>query len=522
MNPSLASDVRSASEGFSPADVLLFPRSTKTDTAPAQSAGDRVEEDKKSSPRIIPREYAFMLAAVVMVGDLLVSCGAVYAGLQLREWQRLGAMFDSAHNPIVDGSLTAWSVGGGALFVWLMIFLKTYEADNLYRVQRWTKNILQSALIWSVLIWAFIGVFRVADFSPRIGVVYCLATLVSFLVLWRLVSFIFLIQPRVKETASSRVIMVGWNDRATHLRKAMRRDLAQLQEIIGCVPMPNGQFTTHPPTEVAVLGDYSALPQLVAECHADAVILSEVSCSYNEIQHLITFCQREMLNFQLVPEYFPALNSGLQVETTSGVPLLGVRQLPLDRTINRVFKRVMDIAGSVIGLCVCAFIIPPFALLVYLESPGPVFYRQLRTSRSGRTFYICKIRSMRIDAEATSGAVWCQKEDSRRLKIGAFMRRANIDELPQFWNVLTGDMSLVGPRPERPELIEKFKDTIPNYNARHEVRTAITGWAQIQGLRGDTDLKKRIEADLYYLENWSPLLDLYCIVATMFKIKNAH
>ena len=119
-----------------------------------------------------------------------------------------------------------------------------------------------------------------------------------------------------------------------------------------------------------------------------------------------------------------------------------------------------------------------------------------------------------MDAEATSGAVWCKKEDPRRLKIGTFMRKTNIDELPQFWNVLMGDMSLVGPRPERPELIEKFKDTIPNYNARHEVRSAITGWAQIQGLRGDTDLTKRIEADLYYLENWSLGGDISIIFRT--------
>jgi exopolysaccharide biosynthesis polyprenyl glycosylphosphotransferase len=302
----------------------------------------------------------------------------------------------------------------------------------------------------------------------------------------------------------------------------MRRDLAQLSEIIGCVPMPGGHFASPPPAEVAVLGDYSALPELATKCRANAVILSDVSCSSREIQHLIAFCQREMLNFQMVPEYFPALNSGLQVETASGVPLLGVRELPLDRTINRVCKRGMDIAGALVGLLVSSLIIPPFALLVYLESPGPIFFKQLRTSRSGRTFYIYKIRSMRIDAEAKSGAVWCQKDDPRRLKIGAFMRKTNVDELPQFWNVLVGDMSLVGPRPERPELIEKFKDTIPNYNARHEVRTAITGWAQIHGLRGDTDLKKRIEADLYYLENWSPVLDLYCILMTAFSHKNAH
>jgi exopolysaccharide biosynthesis polyprenyl glycosylphosphotransferase len=224
----------------------------------------------------------------------------------------------------------------------------------------------------------------------------------------------------------------------------------------------------------------------------------------------------------MVPEYFPALNSGLQVQTVSGVPLLGVSELPLDRTRNRVIKRAVDIFGAIVGLALSAPIIFVFGVMVYIESPGPVFYWQRRTSRAGRTFSICKVRSMRINAESGTGAVWCKKEDDRRLKIGAFMRKYNIDELPQFWNVFTGDMSLVGPRPERPELIEKFKDEIPNYNARHEVRAGLTGWAQIHGLRGDTDLSKRIEADLYYLENWSLMLDLYCIAATVFNHKNGH
>ncbi len=463
-----------------------------------------------------------MLAGVMMIGDWLVACMAIFFGLQLREWQRLGWTLAATTQPAIDSSLYLWSAAGGLLFVWLMVFFKTYEVANLYRIRRWSKNVLLSTFTWSVLIWACIGVFRVTEFSPRIGVVYCMGSLVGALFVWRLASFALLIQPRVKEAASLRVIMVGWNDKAAHLRRAMRRDLAQLEEIIGCVPMPGGRFATHPPQELAVLGDYSALPRLVKECQANAIILSDVSCSSREIQYLITFCQREMLNFQMVPEYFPALNSGLQVQTSSGVPLLGVRELPLDRTLNRVVKRVMDVVGALLGLCACAVIVPIFALLVYVESPGPVIYSQRRTSRSGRTFWIHKIRSMKMNAEAASGAVWCKKEDDRRLKIGTFMRKTNIDELPQFWNVLVGDMSLVGPRPERPELIEKFKDQIPNYNARHEVRSAITGWAQIHGLRGDTDLTKRIEADLYYLENWSPLLDLYCLAATMFKIKNAH
>ena len=129
---------------------------------------------------------------------------------------------------------------------------------------------------------------------------------------------------------------------------------------------------------------------------------------------------------------------------------------------------------------------------------------------------------MKLNAETGTGAVWAKQEDPRRLKIGTFMRKTNVDELPQFWNVLKGDMSLVGPRPERPELIERFKDEIPNYNVRHEVRAGLTGWAQINGLRGDTDLRQRIEADIYYLENWSVMLDLYCIFATFFKVKNAY
>ena len=472
--------------------------------------------------RSIPREKAYGLCALILMGDWLVACAAIFTGLTVRNWQRNGWVMDPKGLVDVHSPVAFWTLCGSILFTWFMVMLKTYEVANLYNLRRWSKNIARSIFLWAVAVWAFIGLFHISSFAPRLGVVYCLVPLVAMETLWRLVSFMFLIQPSVKESACSRVIVVGWNDKVAHLRKAMRRDLSQLGEIIGCVPMPGGYFATKPPAEVAVLGDYSAIPQIVSECNANSVILSDVSCPSREIQHQISYCQREMISFRMVPEYFPALNSGLQVQTLSGVPLLGISELPLDRTINRMVKRVIDIIGSLVGLFMCAFIIPPFALMVYLESPGPIFYRQRRTSRGGRTFDIFKIRSMKLDAETTSGAVWCKKEDPRRLKIGTFMRKFNIDELPQFWNVLIGDMSLVGPRPERPELIEKFKDEIRNYNARHEVRTGLTGWAQIQGLRGDTDLSKRIEADLYYLENWNVLVDFYCIFATFFKVKNAH
>ncbi len=509
----------SITEGFPGAapPVYSFPEGI-----PATTTADP-DSSVKTRPVISPREQAYQISGLLMIGDWAVSSAAIFAGLQLREWQRMGTIFDARHHIMASQMLLTWSVCGGAAFTWIMLMLKTYENTNLYRMQRMLKNLLRSILLWSVVIWAYIGLFRITDFTPRIGVLYCTVTLFGFLGLWRLISFTFLIQPSVKERVCSRAIVVGWNDTVSRLRKAMRRDLAQLDEIIGCVPSPSGLFGARPPPELAVLGDYAALPQIAAECSANSIILADCSCSAHEIQRLAAFCQRELLGFKMmVPEYFPALSSGVQVETVSGVPLLGVSKLPLDRTRNRVIKRIVDVCGAIIGLFFSAPVIFLFSLLVYLESPGPVIYRQRRTSRAGRTFVIWKIRSMKLDAEASTGAVWCTKKDDRRLRVGAFIRKYNIDELPQFWNVLKGDMSLVGPRPERPELIEKFKGDIPNYNARHEARAGLTGWAQIHGFRGDTDLTKRVEADLYYLENWSLMLDFYCMAATFFKNQNAH
>jgi len=227
------------------------------------------------------------------------------------------------------------------------------------------------------------------------------------------------------------------------------------------------------------------------------------------------------VQFKVVPSYFSILVSGLYLETISGIPILGVSRLPLDRMFNRLIKRLLDIVGSLMGLLLSAPIIAVFGTLVYLESPGPVLYRQRRLGRNGKTFHMVKLRSMRLDAEQNGQVGWSTKDDTRRLRIGAFMRKWNIDEVPQFWNVLKGEMSLVGPRPERPELIRNFKHQIPHYNARHTVKPGITGWAQVNGLRGDTDLAERIIHDLYYVEHWNLLFDLQTIFLTFFRNRNA-
>lgn len=463
------------------------------------------------------KERGYRMAAFLWVMDLLVAMVAIGVGLGVRAWQRgSGAEFfqdlESWGSPPWQ-----WIVAGGALYSILMLAFKAYDSGNLFRMHVWAMNTVKALGLWLIVSLALVGLLRSPEFAPRAGLVYSVVALAGFQLLWRLLAFVFLMQPRIREASLHRCIIVGWNEKAVQLRQALRHDTSQLCEIIGCVPDPHGRFAARPPGDLAVLGDFTDLARCANEFSATTVILADSSCSSRELENLIGLCQREMLDFQMVPGFFPALGTGLQVKLVNGVPLLGVSRLPLDRLANRMIKRTMDIVGALVGLAIALPIVGVFAVLVYLESPGPVLYRQFRTSRCGRRFCIYKIRSMRLDAEAATGAVWAKSDDPRQLKIGALMRRWDIDELPQFWNVLRGDMSLVGPRPERPELIAKFKEEIPNYNARHEIRAGLTGWAQVNGYRGDTDLCKRIEYDLYYLENWSPALDLQCMLATIFR-----
>jgi exopolysaccharide biosynthesis polyprenyl glycosylphosphotransferase len=291
--------------------------------------------------------------------------------------------------------------------------------------------------------------------------------------------------------------------------------------MVGCLPTPGGRYQSPPPPGTQRLGDYTSLPDILVRESVDIVVLVDLETAAGEIVDLSNVCERHLVQFKVIPSYFQILLSGLKLETISGVPIMGVSELPLAHMGNRCLKRTVDIVGACVGLAISAPIIAVCGILIYLESPGRIFYRQVRTGRNGRDFHIIKLRSMKLDAEK-GGAQWAKKNDDRRLRIGAFLRGWNLDEVPQFWNVLKGEMSLVGPRPERPELIVQFQNTIPHYNARLSSKPGITGWAQINGLRGDTDLTERVRFDLYYLENWSLWLDFQIMVQTFFRRDNAY
>jgi exopolysaccharide biosynthesis polyprenyl glycosylphosphotransferase len=379
-----------------------------------------------------------------------------------------------------------------------------------------------ACLVWGT---GFLGFSLFFKFQPPLSRVYVtLATVTAMtgLYIWRRLFYIYLRQDSVAGKLRQRILVVGWTAYAQRLKEIAENDPSHPYEVVCCVPTPEGIFQQQPPLGVQRVDNYKAIRRLLNTLAVDIVLVADVNVPVEHWETLASLCEKELVQFKVVPSYFSILLSGLFLETISGIPILGVSRLPLDSMFNRLVKRLVDIVGAIVGLLLSVPLIAIFGTLVYLESPGPILYRQRRLGRNGKTFEMLKIRSMRLDAEKDGKAGWSRKDDPRRLRIGAFMRKWNIDEAPQFWNVLKGDMSLVGPRPERPELTRNFKHEIAHYNARHTVKPGITGWAQVNGLRGDTDLAERISHDLYYVEHWNLLFDFQTMFLTFFRNKNAH
>lgn len=411
----------------------------------------------------------------------------------------------------------------GSLTLLLVMSWQGIYHQNVLLRSRWVSSkIAKSILIWTA---GFLALTLALKMQPPISRVYVLlngATALLLVLGWRSVFLNYLRSPGRIESLQQRALFVGWNAEAQGLWKTLKRDQARAHDILGWVSTDSAGDAPPVDDSLPCLGGLHEVERLVSAHAVDMVMVADLHGPREQMIALANLCEREMIQFKVIPSCFRVFVSGLTLETIAGTPVLGVTRLPLDDTFNVMIKRAIDVIGSVAGLVLSAPVIAVFSAIVWLESRGAVFYRQRRWGVNGVPFDIIKIRSMRPDAEKGNGAQWCAKDDPRRLRVGAFMRRWNIDELPQFWNVLKGEMSLVGPRPERPELIAGFKHQIPHYNARHHSKPGMTGWAQINGLRGDTDLGERIQCDLWYLENWSLWLDLQIMLLTFFKRDNAY
>jgi exopolysaccharide biosynthesis polyprenyl glycosylphosphotransferase len=254
----------------------------------------------------------------------------------------------------------------------------------------------------------------------------------------------------------------------------------------------------------------------------DEVVLIDLELPRRRVMDMILQSEKRMVIFKIIADLFDIMIQQFELENNDGLNLVKIKESPLNYASNRFLKRSIDLISVAAGL----FVLSPFFLIISLlikwTSPGPVFFGQDRVSEGGRLFRIYKFRTMRQDAEKHTGPVFVKKDDDRCTKIGRFLRKYNFDELPQLFNVFRGEMSLVGPRPERPYFVEQFKHDIPRYMSRHHIKSGLTGWAQVNGLRQSTSIEERIKYDLYYAENWSLWLDLKIIFLSFFALKNAY
>jgi exopolysaccharide biosynthesis polyprenyl glycosylphosphotransferase len=348
---------------------------------------------------------------------------------------------------------------------------------------------------------------------PRAMVVYAWLFTIALTTAGRLAHSRLRAELRARGWGQDRVLVVGTGEVARMILHKILGNPGMGYEVVGVVSADGKLEGTLP---VPLLGRAQDLASLIERHYVDEVIIALPEATHQDILTLISECERGKATIKVYPDVFQIMAGQVDIGDMGGLPLLTLRDIAL-RGWRRGLKRVMDIVGAAAGLLLSSPLLMFTAVLIKLDSPGPVFYIQQRMGLDARSFPMLKFRSMRRDAEE-EGPGWTRPDDPRVTRLGGVLRRLNVDELPQLVNVLFGEMSLVGPRPERPVYVAQFRRSIPRYMDRHRAKAGMTGWAQINGLRGDTSIAERTKYDLWYIENWSLLLDIRIVIRTFFNL----
>ncbi len=333
----------------------------------------------------------------------------------------------------------------------------------------------------------------------------------------------FLMKIRKKGMNLKHILLVGYSRAAEEYIDRIRQNPQWGYLIRGVLDDNVARGTRY--KDVKVIGRIDNLMVILPENRLDEIVITLGLNEYFKLEHIVALCEKSGVHTKFVPDYNNIIPTKPYTEDLLGLPVINIRHVPLSNTFNRMVKRTMDILGALAAILLFSPIMLFAVLMMKLTMPGPLIFKQERVGRHNRPFHMYKFRSMEIQKETEEKKGWTVKNDPRITGFGKFMRRTSIDELPQLFNVLRGEMSLVGPRPERPQFVEKFREEIPRYMVKHQVCPGMTGWAQINGYRGDTSIKRRIECDLYYIENWTVGFDIKILVLTLFKgfvNKNAY
>jgi exopolysaccharide biosynthesis polyprenyl glycosylphosphotransferase len=447
-----------------------------------------------------------LLALLTITVDVAMTATAFYLAYKLRAWVPLPT-------PLKLGPFRNYL---GLLLIQVSTLLVTFFFYRLYHPHRGRSrvdlfyNILGAVSIGMMAGTALTYLVYQSDREMTRGMV-----LYAWVLTVGLVTLGHILTERVQRNVRSRhpdhLLLVGTGEVARMILQKTLQSPRLGYKVVGFINGPNGGGDI---AGVPVLGGRADIARIVREYHIQEVVIALPEAPHDELLDIIAACESQNATARIFPDLFQIIASELSIDDLDGLPLLTVRDVAL-RGWKLTVKRVMDVVLSALALVFLSPFLLFVAVLVKLESKGPVFYSQVRVGLDGKPFPMIKFRSMQVDAEKGSGPVWATPDDPRRTRLGSLMRRTNIDELPQFVNVLMGDMSLVGPRPERPIFVEQFKQVVPRYMERHKEKAGLTGWAQVNGLRGETSIVERTKYDLYYIENWSFLLDIKIIVRTI-------
>ena len=348
---------------------------------------------------------------------------------------------------------------------------------------------------------------------PRAMIVYAWMLTIIFITIGRAIHQFVRNRLRNRGVGTDRLLIVGSGEVARIIIQRVLWSPGLGYELVGVVDdgLVEDEVLGFP-----VLGQPEQLPDLIESRQIDEVIIALPEKGHREVVRVMSYCERGRVSIKVFPDIFQFVASEADIDDLGGLPLLSIRDYAM-RGYLLIFKRLMDLIGALIGLIFFSPLMILAAIAIKLESPGPVFFIQERMGLDGKPFLMVKFRSMRQDAES-QGPGWTTDDDPRRTKLGAFLRRIEVDELPQFVNVLLGEMSLVGPRPEQPYYVNLFRQSVPRYMERHREKSGMTGWAQVNGLRGDTSIVERTKYDLWYTENWSILLDIKIVLRTLWQM----
>ena len=460
---------------------------------------------------MIERRRQFQVV-LQLVGDLLATGLAVPVAYWLR--------FVIEIQPVTKG-LPPFGRYLNLIPVVLILFPVVFYFQGLYHRRRIRSRfdeglrVVVAVLLATVLLTAGLTFYRPPDFTySRLFLVVFAAVDIVLVGLFRWTVSASLARIRRSGGNLHRVLVVGAGELGREVVERLSTHREYGFSVVGFLDDDPGrqQREIH---GVPVLGTTKDLKKVVMSLGVDQVMIALPLAAHYRTVQLVRQAGELLVDIRVVPDVLQYYVMKAGIEDLDGLPLINLTQIPLEG-FNQIVKRAFDIVGSSLLLIATSWIFPLIAWRIKREDAGPVFFSQVRMGMDGRSFELFKFRSMSIDAEGDGEARWTRNRDSRITRIGGFLRRTNLDELPQLYNVFRGDMSLVGPRPEQPKFVEQFRSRYPAYNVRHRVRAGMTGWAQVNGLRGDTSIRQRVVHDLYYIENWSLGLDLRILWRTLW------